>query len=328
MDETDVVIIGGGPAGLSALAHCLRLNLAIYLITQYFGGKTNFRLKLPFVESDGFASGQEIVQRLREQVRVHQVPHSLGRVDHLEDDQGRLLVTGEGFDPIRTGAAILATGALPQRLDVPGEREFIMRGLAYSTAWYAPLFAGRTVAVVGTSARALRSASDMARVAHKVFLIGPTAVDVRRAGGPALDQASGVTLLPDYKVDSLEGTDFVEQVIVSKGSSTQCLDVDGVFIMQALEPKSDSVAGLVERTDDGFVKVDCRCRTSHPRIFAAGDVTDGLGEQVYIALGDGAKAAYSAYESLLSAQGGLRPAQDRPTGRLGQRGPGPHNGHK
>lgn len=326
MIEADVAIIGGGPAGLSAVAHCLRLNLSVHLVTQYFGGKTNFRLKLPFLEADGFATGQEIVQRLREQIRVQQVPHNMGRVDHLEEDQGRLLLSGEGFEPVRSSAAILATGALPTRLDVPGEREFIMRGLAYSTAWYAPLFAGRTVAVVGTSARALRSASDMARVAHHVYLIGPTAAAVRRAGGPALDQTAGVTLLPDYKVDSLEGTDFVEQIFISKGSSTQCLDVDGVFVMEALEPKSSCVAGLVERTDDGFVKVDCRCRTSNPRIFAAGDVTHGLGEQVYIALGEGAKAAFSAYETLLSAPGGLSPAQARSTGRLGQRGPA--NGHK
>jgi thioredoxin reductase len=199
----------------------------------------------------------------------------------------------------RTKTVIVATGARGRFLEVPGEREFMMRGLCYSAVSYAPLFIDRKTAVVGDGDLAMRSAAELAMHSTHVFLIAPTHGALDSPLGQRLQRTENVTILEGYRVEEVKGDQYARSLVVAKDGKREELAVDGIFIEQELIPNSDPVAHLVELDEKGRIKVDFQNRTSYPGIFAAGDVTNTYGEQVLIAIGEGAKAALSAYEYLL-----------------------------
>jgi len=199
-----------------------------------------------------------------------------------------------------TRAVIIATGAKQKRLAVPGEKEFIMRGLCYSALSYAPLFIDKKTVVIGEGDLALRSAAELATVAKHVHLVGASTEALASPLGKKLSGANNVTVLTGYRVVEVQGNGFAERIIVKdpQGKETK-IDAEGTFVEMGLLPNSQMVAGLVDLDQKNRIKVDCYARTSLPGIFAAGDVTDSFAEQVLVAVGDGAKAALSAYEYLL-----------------------------
>ncbi len=197
-------------------------------------------------------------------------------------------------------ALIIASGTKQELLKVPGEREFMMKGLCYSALSYAPLFIDRTAAVIGDGDLALRSAAELATIAQQVYLISDNDKILDTPLGAKLDAAGNVTLLKNHEVMEFHGDEFVRSVILKgAGGDLMELMVDGVFIEKALVPNSQMVAQLVALDEAGRIKVDCASRTNVPGIFAAGDVASGFAEQVLISVGEGAKAALSAYEYLL-----------------------------
>jgi thioredoxin reductase len=232
-----------------------------------------------------------------------------------------------GFSPVNSRLGIIATGARPERLDVPGEREFIMRGVAYSSGWYAPLFSERTVAVVGPGLRAIQGTRHLARFARQVFVITPSASRPIWERESIL-QATNVSLMSGWRVVSILGTNYVKQVKLERQGAEKTLDVDGVFVCAGISPNSSCVAPLVELTPSGAIKVDRAQRTSQPGLLAAGDVTDPLGEQILVALGAGARAGMSAWETRMR-EGGRVTQRGRPRFQRsldGLRGH-MHNGH-
>lgn len=197
-------------------------------------------------------------------------------------------------------AVIVATGSKQERLGVPGEKEFLMRGLCYSALSYAPLFIDRKTAVIGDGELALRSAAELATVARHVTLIGCSAETLKSALGEKVKNSPNVTILEKYQVIEVKGDRFAEWLVVkSPQGETREIEAEGTFIELGLVPNSQMVADLVKLDPQGRICVDCFCRTSVPGIFAAGDVTDTFAEQVLIAVGEGAKAALSAYDYLL-----------------------------
>jgi thioredoxin reductase len=212
-----------------------------------------------------------------------------------------LVRTKEGEElPART--VIVATGASAQRLHIPGEIEFMGRGVFYSALSYAPHFVDKTTVVVGNGPLALRAAAELALVSTHVYFV--------RAVGHALDSPLGqklaaskkVTIMAGYHPTAVLGGDYADRITVcGPDDREQELRVDGIFVEQALVPHTQMVAGLVELDERGRIKVDNRNRTNVSGIFAAGDVTDTYAEQVLVAVGEGVKAALSAYEYLLPA---------------------------
>jgi len=195
---------------------------------------------------------------------------------------------------------IVASGSSQRRLSVPGEKEFIMRGVGYSAISYAPLFIDRRTVVIGDGDLALRAAAELATVASHVHLVGPGAEALDSILGRKLKTATNVTVLEKYRVSEIKGDGYADRVVV-KGPDGKEIEIqtDGTFVEMALMPNSQMVAHLVALDEQGRIKVDCYARTSQPGIFAAGDVTDTYAEQVLVAVGDGAKAALSAYDYLL-----------------------------
>lgn len=296
----DLIVVGGGPAGLTATIYAIRKRLNVLLVSKDLGGKTNFRLELPGVEDYRVIRGLEIVTKFRTELEYLDFARHLEPVERISQHQDAFAVHARGGGELLAKALVVASGTQHQRLNVPGEKEFLMRGLCYSAVSYAPLFIDKTTIVIGDGELALRSAGELATVAAHVYAVGPGGEVLDSALGYKLKAAENVTVLEDYRVTRILGEDYAERVVVEGPDGQEKeLSADGTFIEMALIPNSDIVAELVDLDPQGRIKIDSRNRTSVPGIFAAGDVTDTYSEQVLVAAGEGAKATLSAYEYLL-----------------------------
>ena len=296
----DLIIIGGGPAGLTAAIYAIRKRLNVLLVSEDLGGKTNYHLDLPGVESYQIIRGVEVVNKFKSELEYLDFARHLERVDKVEKTEDGFVVHTTGGGELLTKAVIVATGTRQQWLNVPGEREYLSKGLCYSALSYAPLFIEKDTVVIGQDDLALRSAAELATVAHHVHVVGTSEEALETPLGQKLETAVNVTILPEYKVKRVEGNGYCNNVVVeSKLGEEMNIPADGTFVEVGLRPNTQMVAGLVKLDERGFIEVDPYSRTSIPGIFAAGDVTNIYAEQVLVAVGEGVKATLSAYEYLL-----------------------------
>lgn len=295
----DLIILGGGPAGLTAAAYALHKRLETLVITQDLGGKTNFRFHAPWMEGYEALSGIELVERFKRQLEYLDFAHELDRAVRVVSTDGHFAVLTEKQKRFEARAVIVATGASPNRLAVPGENELIGRGLSYSAMSHAPLFVDRNVALVGQGAHALRGAAELALVVKNLTLILPDPADLQTPLGKQLQANPKVHVMTGYRVQAITGSKFVNGIALRHNGTAQQITLDGVFIEMGLMPNSQSVADLVQLNATKRIMVNARAATSQRGIFAAGDVTDTFAEQVLVAIGDGAKAALNVYEYLL-----------------------------
>ncbi len=296
----DLIVIGGGPAGLTATVYALRKRLNVLLISKDLGGKTNYRLQLPRMEQHLVINGEEVISRFVNEIQYLDFARVLEKVEKLTPVAEGYQATLEGGREVTGRALILATGAKARRLGVPGEKEFLMRGLCYSAISYGPMFIHQSVVVLGDGAHALRGAADLARVAQRVTLVMKSAEALDSPLGRRLQTFPNVVILEGHRVEQVKGDSFARSVVATRPNGTLVeLHADAFFVEQGLLPNTDLVRGLAALDALGRVEVDARNRTSAPGLFAAGDVTNVYAEQVLIAIGEGAKAALSAYEYLL-----------------------------
>lgn len=295
----DLIVIGGGPAGLTATVYALRKRLDVLLITRDLGGKTNYRLQLPFVEKHLVITGEEVLSRFANEVEYLEFARVFENAEKVEKTSQGFRVTTSGGKVHEARVLIVATGAKGRLLAVPGETDFMMRGLCYSAVSYAPLFIDRETCVIGDTALALRATAELSRIARKVTLVAPTHGELDSAMGRRVLGADNVDVLEGYRVDAVLGDNYARKLVVSQNGEKKELEADAFFVELELDPRSGVVADLVETDDLGHIKVDSRNQTSQEGVFAAGDVTDVIAEQVLIAIGEGAKAALTAYEYLL-----------------------------
>ncbi len=295
----DLIVLGGGPAGLTATVYAIRKRLDVLLITRDLGGKTNYRLQLPFVEKHLVITGEEVVSRFANEVDYLEFARVFEKVEKIEaGDRGFKISTREG-NTYESKAVIVATGARGRLMDVPGEKDFMMRGLCYSAVSYAPLFIDRDVVVIGDTKLALRSTAELARIARKVTLVAPSHGELDTVMGRKVIEAENVEVMEGFRVKEVLGDEYARKIIVSKDEDKKELEADAFFVELELVPQSGIVADLVGRDGGDHIMVDARNKTSVEGIFAAGDVTDVISEQVLISVGEGAKAALAAYEYLL-----------------------------
>jgi alkyl hydroperoxide reductase subunit F len=296
----DLIVVGGGPAGLTATMYAIRKRLNVLLISKDLGGKTNYHLDLPDLESHWVIRGVEIVDKFRSELEYLKFARHMEPVEKVTKRDDGFMVHTKGGGELATKAVIIATGTRQELLDVPGEREFLSKGLCYSALSYAPLFIDKKTAVVGEGELALRSAAELATVAEHVHIIGPSGEALETPLGRRVKRSPNVTILEGYQVTEVLGNGYCNRLRV-KSPTGEMVDVntDGAFVEKALLANSGMVADLVDVDEQGSIVVDCYNRTSTPGIFAAGDVTNIYAEQVLVAVGEGTKAALSAYDYLL-----------------------------
>ncbi len=298
----DLIILGGGPAGLTAAVYAIRKRLDVLLVSPDLGGKTGMHMHLPDnLERFQVITGDEVVSRFKSQIEYLDFARKLEHGDKVEAIDGGYAVTTREGNRYEAKSIIVATGSNPVRLNVPGENKYRLRGLSYSAVSYAPLFIDRTVAVVGDAELGVRSAMELAQIARQVYFIVPNPSTLDSTIGRKLKDARTVTLLEGYSLKEVKGEEtYAKSIVVTKGSEEKELAVDATFVEMDLIPQSQMVADLVKLNDKKQIVIDCGNRTSRPGIFAAGDVTDIQAEQVLVCIGEGAKAALTAFEYLLS----------------------------
>ncbi len=299
----ELIIIGGGPAGMTAAVYAARKQMKALLVMKEFGGQPMWTMDIENYMGYQFVTGPELMEKFDEQVKKFPIEIKYEEVTALTVlPDGSFTVTSDGGE-YQAETVIIASGKRPRRLEVPGEIEFTGRGVSYCATCDGPLFAGKEVAVIGGGNSALQAAIEVSKVAAKVYLISlmnsykadPILVEKMKA----LPQP--VTELIGYTTQAVKGTQAVEKLVIVKnsdGTETE-LEVQGVFVEIGLMPNSEYCAGLLDFNEYREVIADCRTRTNIPGLFAAGDVNNGPDKQIVIAAGDGAKAAMVAYEYLL-----------------------------
>lgn len=297
----DVIIIGAGPAGMTAGVFAARKGLKAAIISKDFGGQANWTTDIEnymgFTEIDGKA----LMDRFEAQVKEHRLDRIQTDVQGIrkEGDIFNVQTVDQGEHTART--VILATGKRPRTLNVPGENEFRNKGVSYCSTCDGPLFRGVPVAVVGGGNSALKAVFDLDHYASEIHLISLSELT---ADAVFLERLRGIGKVKQYikhTVVEIKGTKLVERIVVEKADTKERfeLPVQGVFVEIGLEPNTEFLEGLVEKTANGEIKIDCECKTNIPGLFAAGDATTVPEKQIIIAAGEGAKAAINAWEHLL-----------------------------
>jgi alkyl hydroperoxide reductase subunit F len=299
----DLIIIGGGPAGLTAAVYAIRKRLNCLLVSPDLGGKANARMHIEGVDTFNVINGGDLVRRFHNEIEYLDFARVLEKVSALRQEDRHFVVTTASGQDLAARAVILATGADAVRLNVPGADRFFLRGVAYSTVSYAPLYLDKRVALVGAAGIALRAAAELAQIVKELYLVAPTHGELDTYLGQKLKAAEHVTLLENWEPVGVEGDSFARRLLVKGPDGAQrTLDVDVIFVELGLKPHTELVTGWVTLDAEGRVVVDATGETSVPGLFAAGDVTNEPAEQVVIAIGDGAKAALNAYEYLLKCE--------------------------
>jgi len=300
--EYDLVIVGGGPAGLTAAAYAIRKRVETMLVSEDLGGKTNYKFSLPGVETHPIIDGEELVSKFKSQLQYLDFARHLDKVTKVERTTEGFVVTTKGGETFKGKAAIIATGVMPKRLNVPGEKEFLGNGVSYSTVSHAPLFIDMNVAVVGEGRTALQAVAELAQIAKSVNAIGTPNKLIESDLGQKLKASGKVKFFTDYEVEEIKGKTAVEEILIrDKTKKTeQTIPVQGVFVELGYQVEGGLYSNMVKTTADGRIMISENNQTSVPGLFAAGDITDVNAQQVVIAIGEGANAALSAYNYLLT----------------------------
>jgi len=295
-----VAILGGGPAGIAAGVYAARKQLRTALVTDTFGGQSAVSAEIHNWIGTVSLSGSELADNLKAHLLAYPDVDVLEkRATAIEDEGGVFTVTLGDGTTIRAERLLLALGGRRRRLGIPGEDAFEGKGVAYCATCDAPFFRDKDVAVVGGGNAGLEAVVDLIPYASKIYLLDRSGV----LKGDAQTQETAlasvkVTRVP--KVDTLEvlGDKLVSGLRYRESDGTEkTLEVSGVFVEIGSIPNGDLVADLAERNERGEVVTDPRTqKTSHPRIWAAGDVTDGTYQQNNIAAGDAIRALLNLYD--------------------------------
>lgn len=297
----ELIIVGGGPAGMTAAVYAARKKLDAVLLTKDVGGQVNWTLGIENYMGYQFIEGPELIRRFEEQVKQFPLKIELGEaatfVTRLHDGFEVKTESGRLF---QSKTVIVATGKRPRPLNVPGEEKLRGRGVTYCAVCDGPLFAGMKVAVIGGGNSALEAADDMLKIAEHVFLVSLTKLTGDAVLVDRVKAGSNITMFLEHEVVEISGENMVSGIRIRdlKSGEQRELEVSGVFVEIGLIPNSDLVKGAAELNEFGEIKVNCRNETSIQGLFAAGDVTDVPEKQIAVAVGEGAKAALQAHRYL------------------------------
>lgn len=300
-ERYDVVVIGAGPAGLTAGMYTSRQGLRTAIVGGEVGGQAAWAGEVENYLGWRLVTGKELVQNFREHVSQFGVECFEGQLVNaiVPADDGYEVYTREG-SVLPTRAIIIATGKAPNRLAVPGEQEFVGRGVSYCATCDAAFFKDADVAVVGPGESAADAALELAALGARVTLISLQALKVPEAMMDHITSMPNITLKTGWKVTEIVGDSRVTGVRIKnpKEGVEELVPVSGVFIESGSIAVSEFTAGLVEMNAKGEIVIDNRGATSAPLIYAAGDVTDTPGKQIIIAAGEGARAAMALSRDL------------------------------
>jgi len=297
----DLMIIGGGPAGLCASVYAARKQLKTLLISADIGGQMNNTWGIENYLGYQFIEGPELISKFQTQISQFPVDQKIGdKVSRLERIEGGFEATSGAGDRYQAKTVLFATGKKPRKLNVPGEAELIGRGVTYCATCDGPIFAGQKVVVVGGGNSAVEAVLDMVKIAEHVNLVSLTSLTADPVLANQLSGAENLSIHIEHQAVRIEGKDLVEGMVIKnvKSGEEKRLDVTGIFIEIGLMPNSELVEDLLELNKFGEVPVSSFNETTALGLYAAGDVTDVPEKQIIVAAGEGAKAALQVHRYL------------------------------
>jgi alkyl hydroperoxide reductase subunit F len=301
----DILIIGGGPAGASAAIYSARKGIRTGIVSERFGGQVMDTLGIENFISVKATEGPKLVTALEEHVKEYEVDiMNLQRAKSIQknDENALFEVELEDGGKLKSKSVIVATGARWRELNVPGEKEFKGKGVAYCPHCDGPLFKGKHVAVIGGGNSGVEAAIDLANIVGHVtlFEFAPElkADDILQK---RLYSLSNVDVILNAQTLEVLGTDKVNSMIYlhRKTNEKKTIVLEGIFIQIGLLPNTDFIKNTVDLSKFGEIIIDNHGQSSLPGLFAAGDVTTVPYKQIIIAMGEGAKASLGAFDYLI-----------------------------
>ncbi|MDP3730068.1 MAG: FAD-dependent oxidoreductase [Candidatus Omnitrophota bacterium] len=294
----DLIIIGAGPAGITATVYAARKKMNFLVISGDIGGQAGWSGDIENYTGYQFITGPELASKFEEHMRKYGIAMKEGElVTDLKRVDDRVIIKTDKAQ-YESKTAIVASGKRSRELSVPGEKEFKNKGLTYCATCDGPLFAGKDVAVIGGGNSALDAVLQLIKIAHRIYLINMVS---HLTGDPVMiekvHESGIVTVMNNAKVLEITGDQMVSGIKVRFDGEDKVLSVGGIFVEIGLMPNSYFAATL-DKNALGEIKVDCHNRTNIPGIFAAGDVTNVPEKQIIIAAGEGSKASLSAFKYL------------------------------
>lgn len=295
----DLIIIGAGPAGITSAIYAARKKLNFLVITKDIGGQAGISADIENYTGYQYITGPDLVKKFKDHMDEFKMEVKEGEeVVGVEKINGTFRVKTD-TETYESKTLIIATGAKPRTLNVPGEGKFKNRGVTYCATCDAPLFANMDVAVIGGGNSALDATLQLIKIANRIYLIN---INPSFRGDEVMiekvEKSDKVVTLYNAKTLEILGDKMVTGIRLEKDGEQKILNVQGIFVEIGYVANSDLVANLVELNKRGEVVVDEHCKTNLPGIFSVGDVSSAPYKQIVVAAGDGAKAALSAYEYL------------------------------
>ena len=304
MQEFEIVIVGAGPAGLSAGIYVARQNVSCLIISKDLGGQMNLIPRLENYPGAIMTSGQILAKTLETQYLSFKGEIIYDTVEKIDEFEGGFKIKTTRTE-YRAKSVVLAPGKVPNMLGLENESDYFNKGIHYCTKCDAPFYQGRTTASVGVGNYLLESGLLLSRMASKMYLILKGA---RLAGDKdlvaAIENNKNIEIVTQSSVKAISGNSVLQQItIVDSSGAEKVLDVDALFIEMGSKINLDYVKHLVKINTKGEIEIESGGMTSHPAIFAAGDATTIPYKQIIVACGDGSNAGLSAFNYLEKLKG-------------------------
>ncbi len=306
MDKTgyDLLIIGAGPAGMTAAVYTARKGLRTLVVSKDIGGQVNWTTLVENYMGYEKIEGPELMRRFKDQMQSDNLLFIEDEVISLRRDGESFIITGKTTGEHWGKTVIVATGKRPRMLGIQGEEEFRGKGVSYCSTCDAPLFRDAPVVVVGGGNSGVQAVLNLLAInAQEVYLITDFQLTADQVLVERIKDEDKVKVYLNHLVTEIFGDTMVTGVKIKsrKTGEEQILSVQGVFIQIGLEPNSEFLNEL-KKNERGELVIDCHCQTNVPGVFAAGDVTHIPEKQIIVASGEGAKAALKAWDYLISSR--------------------------
>ena len=304
MKEFEIVIVGAGPAGLTAGIYIARQNISCLIISKDLGGQMNLIPRLENYPGAIMTSGQILAKTLETQYLSFKGEIVYDTVEKIDEFEGGFKIKTTRSE-YRSKSIVLAPGKVPNMLGLENESDYFNKGIHYCTKCDAPFYQGRTTASVGVGSYLLESGLLLSRMASKMYLILKGS---KLAGDKdlvaAIENNKNIEIVTQSSVKAVSGNSILQQItIVDSSGSEKVLDVDALFIEMGSKINLDYVKHLVKINTKGEIEIESGGGTSHPAIFAAGDATTIPYKQIIVACGDGSNAGLSAFNYLEKLKG-------------------------
>lgn len=303
----DTIIIGSGPAGMTAAIYASRREMKALIIGKEPGGQLIWASEIENYPGFKSITNIELISRMQEQVKALGVETKNSEVKEIKKQADGTFVLSTEDGQFQTKTVIIAMGLAPRRLAIPGEESLTGRGVSYCANCDGPFYKGKTVVVVGGGNSALDAAEIMSKIASKVYLVHRS--EQFKAFENIIDEVKArenIEIVLNSEVKEIQGQDRVEKVIIKNNKTNEEKEVlvNGVFVEVGRIAHTDLVKDLAQRNEFNQVMVNERCETCTPGVFAAGDVTQVPFKQITIACGQATIAALAAYQYLQAKGGG------------------------